>query len=80
MFEHPRSDAIDHIFAASILDNDGIDAIEMKQMTEQQPGGTGADDADLGSDGSHAQTRVALPLTPKGRALARTVAAAIGDP
>jgi hypothetical protein len=47
LFEHARSDAVDHVLAAAVLDDDRIDAVQMQQMSEQQPCRPCADDSDL---------------------------------
>jgi outer membrane cobalamin receptor len=46
-------DTVDHIVAAAVLDNDGIDAIEMQEMPEHQSCGAGADDAHLRAEKGH---------------------------
>src|SRR6185503_4586551 len=71
LLEDPRSHTIDHILAAAVLNDDGIDTVEMQQMPEHQARRTCADDADLcgethlligghggdhGSDGGHGIT------------------------
>ena len=48
LLEHARPHPIDHVLAAAVLDDDRIDAVQMQQLAEQQPGRTRADDADLG--------------------------------
>src|SRR5262245_5151495 len=47
LLEYTCTHTIDHVVAATVLDDDRIDAIEMQQMPEEQAGRTGADDADL---------------------------------
>jgi len=47
LFEHAGADAVNHVLSAAVFDDDGIDAHEMQDMPEQQPGWTGADDAYL---------------------------------
>src|SRR5688572_2547321 len=50
-------DAVDDIVPAAVLDNDGIDAIEVKEMAQQQPRGAGADNSDLRPEGTHTGLR-----------------------
>ena len=46
----PALHAIDDVVAAAVLDDDRVDAVQMQQMAEQQPGRTCADDSDLRPD------------------------------
>ena len=64
LLENPRPDAIDHVFTAAILDDDRIDAIDMKEMAEQQARGSGANDTYLRPGGAHAYARLLLPGSP----------------
>ena len=47
LLEDARPHAIDDVLAAAVLDDDRVDAVEMQQVSEQQPCRTCADDADL---------------------------------
>ena len=47
LLENAGPHSIDHVVTAAVLDDDRIDAIEVKEMTQQQPGRTGANDSDL---------------------------------
>jgi hypothetical protein len=49
LLQHAGSDARQHVGAILALDDDGIDAARMQQLSEQQPGRSGADDGDLGA-------------------------------
>ena len=49
LLEYARPHAIDHVLAAAILDDDRIDAVEMQQVSKQQPCRTCTDDSDLRS-------------------------------
>ena len=55
LLEDARAHARDHILLGAILEHDRLDALLVEKMGEQQPGRSGADDADLGS--SHAYVR-----------------------
>ena len=46
--------AVDDVVAAAVLDDDGVDAVQVQQMPEQQPRRTGADDPDLRAKATHA--------------------------
>src|SRR5262249_58859454 len=48
LLQHAGAHAALAILAAAELQHDGLDAEEMQQMREQQPGRSRADDADLG--------------------------------
>jgi hypothetical protein len=41
---------VDHVIATAILDDDRINAVQMKEMREHQPRRSGADDSYLGSE------------------------------
>ena len=47
MFEHAGAHAMLDVVAASCLDDDRLDALEMQQMREQQSCRSGTDDAHL---------------------------------
>ena len=47
LFEDTRPDAIDHIVAAAVFDDDRVDAVEVQQLREEQPCGTSTDDSNL---------------------------------
>ena len=51
LLEHARAHALDHVLPAAVLEDDGVDALEMQQLPEHQSGGAGADDAHLGAGG-----------------------------
>ena len=51
LLEHARAHAFDHVLPAAVLDDDGVDALEMKELPEHQAGGTSADDAHLRARG-----------------------------
>ena len=52
LLEDPRPHAIDDVLAAAVLDDDGVDAVQVQQMTEQQSCRTCADDTDLRPESS----------------------------
>ena len=54
--------AVDHVVAASVLDDDRVHAVEMQQVPQQQPGRTGADDSNLCAVNGHLRT-----TSPRGR-------------
>ena len=47
LLEHTGAHALDDVFLAAILDDDRVDACQVKQMTEHQARRTCADDSDL---------------------------------
>ena len=51
LLEHARAHALDDVLTAAILEDDGVDALEMQQLPEHQTGRARADDADLGAGG-----------------------------
>ena len=51
LLEQAGADALLTIFAAAGFEDDGFDAGKMQQMREDESGGTGSDDADLGARG-----------------------------
>ena len=50
LLQHARAHAVLDVVPAPCLDDDRLDALEVQEMGEQQPGGSGADDGDLGVD------------------------------
>ncbi len=51
LLQHARADALFDVLAAPGFEDDGIDAAALQQLSEQQAGGAGADDGDLGTHG-----------------------------
>jgi hypothetical protein len=49
LFEDACPDALLAVPAAARFDDDGLDALQVKKMREQQAGRPGSDDTDLGS-------------------------------
>ncbi len=49
LLEDAGADPLLDVLAAPVLEDDRVDALEVQQMREHQPGGTGADDPDLGA-------------------------------
>ena len=47
MLEHARADPMLDVVAASVLDDDGLDAFEVQEMRQEESGRPRADDADL---------------------------------
>jgi hypothetical protein len=47
VLEDAGANALLDVFAASILEDDGLDALQMQQVAEEEPGGPGPDDSDL---------------------------------
>ena len=47
LLEHAGAHALLDVLAAAVLEHDRLDAAQVQQVREQQPGGAGADDADL---------------------------------
>src|SRR5207245_699458 len=47
LLEHARPYALLDVLAAAVLEDDGVDALEVQQVRERQPGRAGADDPDL---------------------------------
>ena len=45
--EHPGADPRLDVLAAAVLEHDRVDAFEVEQVRERQPGRPGADDPDL---------------------------------
>ena len=50
LLQHARAHAALDVVAAADLDDDRLDALQVQEMGQQQPGGSGADDGDLGVD------------------------------
>jgi hypothetical protein len=51
LFEHPGADAFQYVARGLALDDHVGDTRLVKQLAEQQPGGAGADDGNLGACG-----------------------------
>ena len=70
-FEHARADAAHDIGPALAFQDHGLDAVQVQQLREQQPGRSAADDADLGlGDLAHvARTGSVKPRLPAGSGL-----------
>ena len=49
LLEHPGADALLDVLAASVLEDDRVDGLEMEKVRQNEPGGTGTDDPDLGA-------------------------------
>ena len=47
MFEHAGTDAAEHVGAALAFQHDGVNAFEVQQLREHEPGWAAADDANL---------------------------------
>src|SRR5688572_26053046 len=47
LLEHAGAHSVDDMIAAAVLDHHRVDAVQMQQLGEQQPRGTGTNDADL---------------------------------
>jgi hypothetical protein len=47
VLEDAGADALLDVLAASILEDDGLDPLELQQVAEEQPGGPRPDDSDL---------------------------------
>ena len=47
VLEHAGADAGQHVIAAVFLQHDGVDALQVQELGQQQPGRPAADDADL---------------------------------
>ena len=48
LLEHPRANALLDVLAAPVLEDDGVDSLQMEEVRQHEPGGTGTDDPDLG--------------------------------
>jgi hypothetical protein len=53
LLQDAGADAAQHVVAVCALDDHGVDAGLVQQLAEQQAGGAGADDGDLGAGGGH---------------------------
>src|SRR5262249_12775785 len=53
LFEQAGTDALDDVAAASVLQDDGLDAVATQEMRQQQPGRAGADNSHLGAHRAH---------------------------
>ena len=53
LLEQPGAHALLDVLAAAALEHDRLDALAVQQVAEQQPGGAGADDGDLGAHPRH---------------------------
>ena len=51
LLQHPGADAAEHVVGAALLDDDGVNARLVEQLTEQQAGGAGTNDGNLGAHG-----------------------------
>ena len=51
LFENAGANAAEHVLGRALLENDVVDAGALQQLPEQQAGGAGADDGDLGAHG-----------------------------
>ena len=49
LLQHPGADAAEHVLAAALLEQHGVDAGLGQQLAEQQAGRAGADDGNLGA-------------------------------
>jgi hypothetical protein len=47
VFDDARANAVLYVIEASSLDDDGVDALALEEMSEQETGRTGADDNHL---------------------------------
>src|SRR2546421_5538905 len=55
-FEHPGADSLLDILSTARLQHDGFNTLTVEEMGEQEPGGAGPDDADLGHPASACST------------------------
>src|SRR5690606_19313247 len=49
LLQHAGTNAAEHVLARLSLEDDGVDAGPMQQLSKQEPGGPCTDDGDLGS-------------------------------
>ena len=49
LLQNPRADAAEHVVGAALLNDDGVDARSVEQLTEQQTGGAFTNDGNLGT-------------------------------
>jgi hypothetical protein len=54
LFQHAGTHTRDDIVLAAILEDDRVDPTKVEQLAEHQPGGSGADDGNLGAEAWHA--------------------------
>jgi hypothetical protein len=47
LLQHARADALDHVVLAAVLEDDGVDAAQVQQVSEHEPRRAGADDGNL---------------------------------
>jgi hypothetical protein len=47
LLEHAGADSLLDVLAAPVLEDDGIDALEVQEVRQHESGGTGTDDPDL---------------------------------
>src|SRR5262249_54442728 len=60
LLEHPRADPRLDVLATAVLEHDRVDAFQVEQVREHQPGRAGADDADLRPHQPSSSTRWAI--------------------
>ena len=48
LLEHAGAHALDHVLLVAVLEHDRLDPVQVQQVGEQQAGGAGPDDPDLG--------------------------------
>src|SRR5215203_21060 len=60
LLEHPGPDAALDVLAGSVLENDGVDPLQVEEVSEDEAGRPGADDADLRPLGPQPQTSCAV--------------------
>ncbi len=53
LLQDPRADALLDVLAAAVLEHDRLDALQLEQPGERQPGRPRADDSDLGPLAPH---------------------------
>ena len=58
LLQDASPDPVDDMVTAAVLDDDRIDAIEVKEMAQQEPRGAGADNPHLCPEATHARLRV----------------------
>ena len=60
--EHACANAFLAILAGSVFEHDGVDALEVEQMREYQPGGTGSDNSNLRAYRVHPRFLSSIPF------------------
>jgi hypothetical protein len=60
LLEHASANAMLDVIPRAFLENDGLDAVAMQQMAQQQPRGPGTDDTDLCVLAHHACQEMAI--------------------